>query len=147
VKEQSSTLLPPELALQNFIRAMFESSAGIDAADQYTRVMAHEIVEPTQGLALVVNQIIGPRTRLLCDIIARLTRQPARSLQTRLAAHSIMAQIVHYMHARPVIKLLWPRWRMNAAAQRQIVEYMTNFSLAGLRAAAKAQQRGAKARR
>jgi AcrR family transcriptional regulator len=147
VKEQALAAMPPELALRNFIRVMFEGSVGIDAADQYTRVMAHEIVEPTQGLALVVDQIIGPRSRLLCDIIARLTRQPARSLQTRLAAHSIMAQIVHYMHARPVIKLLWPRWRMNAASQREIIEYVTNFSLAGLRGVAKAQQRNVKSRR
>lgn len=147
VKQHASPALPPELALRDFIRAMFDSSVGHDAADQYMRVMAHEIVEPTQGLAMVVDQIIGPRTRLLCDIIARLTRQPARSLQTRLAAHSIMAQIVHYMHARPVIKLLWPRWRMDAAAQREIVEHVTRFSLAGLRRAAKAHPRSPKAHR
>jgi hypothetical protein len=51
------------------------------------------------------------------------------------------------MHARPVIKLLWPQWRMNAAAQRHIVKYVTNFSLAGLRGAAKLQHRSVKARR
>jgi AcrR family transcriptional regulator len=136
VEARQLAAMSPELALRRFIEAMFESLVGA-AADQYTQVMAHEIVEPTPGLAMVVDQIVGPRTRLLCDIVSRLTHNPARSLQTRLAAHSIMAQIVHYMHARPVIKLLWPRWRMSAAAQRQIVEYITNFSLAGLRGAAK----------
>jgi len=141
VEERKLAAMKPELALRSFIHAMFESLAGPDAADQYMRVMAHEITEPTPGLAMVVDQIIGPRTRLLCGIVARLTHKPARSLQTRLAAHSIMAQIVHYMHARPVIKLLWPRWRMGAAAQRQIVDYVTSFSLAGLRGAAKSHAR------
>jgi TetR/AcrR family transcriptional regulator, regulator of cefoperazone and chloramphenicol sensitivity len=143
VEERALAAMPPELALRSFIRAMFESLVGPDAADQYTRVMAHEIVEPTPGLAMVVDQIIKPRAHLLCNIVARLTANPARSLQVRLAAHSIMAQIVHYMHARPVIKLLWPRWRMSAAARRQIVEHVTNFSLAGLRGAAKTRHGGA----
>jgi AcrR family transcriptional regulator len=141
VEERKLAAMKPELALRSFIHAMFDSLVGPDAADQYTQVMAHEITEPTPGLAMVVDQIIGPRTRLLCGIVARLTHKPARSLETRLAAHSIMAQIVHYMHARPVITLLWPRWRMSAAAQRQIVEYVTAFSLAGLRGAAKAHAR------
>jgi AcrR family transcriptional regulator len=140
VEARTLAAMTPELALRRFIEALFESLMG-PAADQYTQVMAHEIVEPTPGLAIVVDQIVGPRTRLLCDIVARLTGSPARSLQTRLAAHSIMAQIVHYMHARPVIRLLWPRWRMSTAAQRQIVEYITSFSLAGLRGAAKAHAR------
>ncbi len=137
VEERKFAAMEPELALRHFIHAMFESLVGPHAEDQYARVMAHEIVEPTEGLALVVEQIIGPRSRLLCDIVARLTHTSPRSLHARLAAHGIMAQIVHYMHARPVIKLLWPRWRMSEAAQRQIVEYVTSFSLAGVRGAAK----------
>ncbi len=147
VEERTLAAMAPETALRSFIQSMFQSLVGLETADQYTRVMAHEIVEPTPGLAMVVERIIGPRSRILCEIVARLTHNPVRSLQTRLAAHSIMAQIVHYMHARPVIRLLWPRWRMNAAAQREIVEYITNFSLAGLRGAAKAHPSGPRARR
>lgn len=143
LEKRALAAMPPELALRSFIKAMFESLVGPGTADQYAQVMANEIVEPTPGLAIVVDQIIAPRARLLCDIVARLTSNPVRSLQTRLAAHSIMAQLVHYMHARSVIKLLWPRWHMNAAAQRQIVEYVTNFSLAGLRGAAKPRRRSA----
>jgi TetR/AcrR family transcriptional regulator, regulator of cefoperazone and chloramphenicol sensitivity len=139
VEERALAAMPPELALRSFIRAMFESLGAADAPDQYTRVMAHEIVEPTPGLAMMVDQIIVPRAHLLCNIVARLTADPARSQRVRLAAHSIMAQIVHYMHARPVIKLLWPRWRMSAAARRQMVEHVTNFSLAGLRGTVKTQ--------
>ena len=142
VERRTFAAMPPELALRSFVEAMFESLAGPDAADPYTQVMAHEIAEPTAGLPMVVDQIISPRARLLCEIIARVTGRPVRSLQTRLAAHSIMAQVVHYKHARPVIKLMWPRWHMNAAAQREIVEYVTKFSLAGLRGAAKARRRG-----
>lgn len=138
--------MPAELALRTFIGAMFENLSGPDAVDQYTRLMAHELSEPTPGLALVVDQIIAPRARLLSGIVARLTSGSARSLPTRLAAHSIMAQVVHYMHARPVIKLLWPGWHMTPAVRRQIVDHVTNFSLAGLRGTALARRRRLKRR-
>ena len=136
IEERALAEMPAELALRTFIRAMFENLGGPDAVDQYTRLMAHELSEPTPGLALVVDQIIAPRARLLSGIVARLTSGSARSLHTRLAAHSIMAQVVHYMHARPVIKLLWPGWHMTNVVRRQIADHVTNFSLAGLRDAA-----------
>jgi hypothetical protein len=44
------------------------------------------------------------------------------------------------MHARPVIKMLWPRWRLNSAARRRIVEHVTAFSLAGLQELARSRR-------
>jgi TetR/AcrR family transcriptional regulator, regulator of cefoperazone and chloramphenicol sensitivity len=136
LEERALSAMPAERALRSFIQAMFEDLNGRDGEDQYTRLMAHELSDPTPGLALVVEQIIAPRARLLSGILARLTSGSVRSLRTRLAAHSIMAQVVHYMHARPVIKILWPGWRMTPAARRQIVDHVINFSLAGLRGGA-----------
>jgi HTH-type transcriptional dual regulator CecR, C-terminal domain len=129
--------MPAERALRSFIQAMFENLNDRDGEDQYT---------PTPGLAFVVDQIIAPRARLLSAIVARLTSDSARTLRTRLAAHSSMAQVVHYMHARPVIKILWPGWRMTAAARRQIVDHATSFSLAGLRGGAVPKRRQSKRR-
>ena len=152
VETYALSAMAPQLALRSFIEAMFDNLGAADAEDQYTqytRLMVHELSDPTPGLALVVSQIISPRARLLTGIVARLTAGSATSLATRLAAHSIMAQIVHYMHARPVIRLLWPKWRLNAAARGQIVDHITNFSLAGLKEVARARRarrgRGTKA--
>jgi AcrR family transcriptional regulator len=133
VEQHTLSAMPPEQALRTFIQAMFDNLGGPGPVQQYTGLMAHELSEPTPGLALVVNQIIAPRARLLAGIVVRLTGGSTSSLATRLAAHSIMAQIVHYMHARPVIKLLWPKWRLTPASRRQIVDHVTDFSLAGLR--------------
>ena len=141
LEERTLSAMPAERALRRFIQAMFENLNDRDGEDRYTRLMVHELSEPTPGLALVVDQIIAPRARLLSAIVARLTSDSARSLRTRLAAHSIMAQVVHYMHARPVIKILWPGWRMTPAARRQIIDHVIDFSLAGLRAGAGAQRR------
>jgi TetR/AcrR family transcriptional regulator, regulator of cefoperazone and chloramphenicol sensitivity len=140
VEQLALAAMPAEAALRACIQAMFDNLGGRDSMDLYTRLMAHELSEPTPGLTLVVDQIIAPRAKLLSGIVARLTKGSAGSLSTRLAAHSIMAQVVHYMHARPVMKILWPRWQLNAAARRQIIEHVTNFSLAGLKDMARHQR-------
>ena len=139
VEKLALSAMPAELALRAFIQAMFDNIGGCDAVDQYTRLMAHELSEPTPGLELVVHQIIAPRARLLSDIVARLTNSSANSLGTRLAAHSIMAPVVHYVHARPVIKIMWPKWALDAAARRQIIDHITRFSLAGLKEMARSK--------
>jgi hypothetical protein len=102
--------------------------------------MAHELSQPTPKLAMVVERIIRPRAELLCEIVARLTGDAADAPQTRLSAHSIIAQVVHYLHARPVIRLLWPRWDMSAAAKREIVDHVTDFSLSALRGLGRRQK-------
>lgn len=123
----------PRDALTEFISMMFENLAGEGAQDKYTRLMAHELSQPTPRLALVVERIIRPRALLLCEIVSRLTGHAADSRQTRMNAHSVIGQVVHYMHARPVIKLLWPEWPLNTASRRAIAAHITAFSLAALK--------------
>ena len=55
----------------------------------------------------------------------------------RLCAHSIIGQIVHYIHSGPVIKLLYPEWRITAHTRNLIVEHVTKFSLAAVKSVAR----------
>jgi AcrR family transcriptional regulator len=133
VAQHALLAMPPRQALADFISMMFENLAGEDTQDTYTRLMAHELSQPTPRLALVVERIIRPRALLLCEIVARLTGQRAASRHAKMCAHSVIGQIVHYMHARPVIKLLWPDWPLNAESRRAIAAHITAFSLAALK--------------
>jgi TetR/AcrR family transcriptional regulator, regulator of cefoperazone and chloramphenicol sensitivity len=133
VAQHALLAMPPRQALAEFISMMFENLAGEDTQDTYTRLMAHELSQPTPRLALVVERIIRPRALLLCEIVARLTGQRAGSRQTRMCAHSVIGQIVHYIHARPVIKLLWPDWPLNAESRRAIAAHISAFSLSALK--------------
>ena len=133
VAQHSLLELPPERGLAEFVSMMFDSMAGEGVRDSYTRIMAHELSDPTPRLALVVERIIRPRALLLCEIVARLTGQAANSKATRLCAQSVIGQVVHYMHGRPVMKLLWPEWPMDQAARRAMAAHVTAFSLAALK--------------
>ena len=134
VAQHALLAMAPREALAQFISMMFENLAGEGARDSYTRLMAHELSQPTPRLSLVVERIIRPRALLLCEIVSRLTGQAVNSRRTRLCAHSVIAQVLHYMHARPVMKLLWPDWRFDAASRRAVVAHITAFSLAALQA-------------
>jgi len=133
VAQHALLAMPPRQALTEFISMMFENLAGEATQDTYTRLMAHELSQPTPRLALVVERIIRPRALLLCEIVARLTGRRAASRQTRMCAHSVIGQIVHYMHARPVIKLLWTDWPFNAESRRAIAAHISAFSLSALK--------------
>ena len=101
-------LLRPELALRSFVATMFKNLSSLEGSHYYAQLMAHEISHPTEGLAVVVELMIRPRALILCAIVAKIIGRPANATLTRLCAHSIIAQMVHHIHSRPVIKLLWP---------------------------------------
>jgi TetR/AcrR family transcriptional regulator, regulator of cefoperazone and chloramphenicol sensitivity len=131
--EQAHSIQPAE-ALREFIANMFESLFAPRDAAQYARLMAHEMARPTPALARLVERIIRPRMVTLCKLVARCTGRPASAMETRLAAHSIVAQILNYMHSRTVIEVLWPNWKLDAKTRAAVVDHVVAFSLGGLRA-------------
>jgi AcrR family transcriptional regulator len=129
-----STSRQPKDALRDFIATMFENLFATEGAAQYARLMAHEMARPSPALAKLVERMIRPRMVMLCKLVARCTGRPASALETRLAAHSIVAQILNYMHSRAVIELLWPKWKLDVKARATIIRHVVAFSLGGLRA-------------
>ncbi len=123
----------PEIALRKFIVMMFKSMTSLEGADPYAKLMAHELSQPTPGLVLVVEQMIRPRALLLCAIVAKIIGKPERSALTERCAQSILAQMVHPIHSRPVIKLLFPERVLGDNTVDATIEHITEFSLAALR--------------
>ena len=141
IAEQS---LSPEIALRLMITGMLTrmslnllSNPGDPASGRgswHVRIMAHEMAQPTAGLDRVIEQVIGPNYALMRQVLGRLLELPPDHETTRLCAHSVIGQVVHYAHARPVISRLWPDLNMSPERIHQIAEHITSFSLAGLRA-------------
>jgi TetR/AcrR family transcriptional regulator, regulator of cefoperazone and chloramphenicol sensitivity len=123
----------PEEALRKFIAGMFRKMSEGDRPAWYVKVMTHELAQPTPGLAAVVESLIRPNAQILCGIVGKIIDRPPLHPQTRMCAHSIIGQVVHYMHARPVIGLLWPEWQMTRQSQDEIARHIADFSLAALK--------------
>jgi len=122
----------PATALKKFIVMMFKSMTSLEGADPYAKLMAHELSQPTPGLVLVVEQMIRPRALLLCAIVAKIIGRPERAALTERCTQSILAQIVHPIHARPVIQLLFPDRVLSDQTVAATIEHITEFSLAAL---------------
>jgi hypothetical protein len=105
--------------------------------------MSHEMASPTEALPRVVEEIMAPRYTALRRIVSRIVGLPVEHDTTRLCAHSVISQVVHYPHAAPAIACLWPGLKMDPARLNQIGGHITDFSLAALRAFA-AQQHAVK---
>jgi AcrR family transcriptional regulator len=124
----------PEQALRHFIHGMFRRMHEADRPSWYARVMMHELAQPTAALDVVVEQMVRPNSRILCTIVGKLLERPPDDEITRLSAASVIAQVVHHVHARPVISKLWPEMSASPARMETIANHIADFSLAALHA-------------
>lgn len=133
VVDEAQVQANPERALRHFIQGMFHKMHEADRPSWYARVMMHELAQPTAALDVVVEQMVRPNSRILCAIVGKLLDRPADDEITRLSAASVIAQVVHHVHAKPVISKLWPEMSANPARMEKITSHITDFSLAALR--------------
>ena len=132
----------PEAAITLLISGMLQRLSRPDQrAAWHVRIMAHELSQPTPALRRVATEVIGPRYALLRDVIARIIGLPADHDTTRFCAHSVIGQVIHYAHARPVIGCIWPDLVFTSERIAQIAAHIAAFSLAGLAAVASTQHR------
>jgi hypothetical protein len=99
--------------------------------------MGHELAQPTEALDRVIEKVMGPNYGAVRRILSRMLGRPPDHETTRLCAHSVIAQVVHYAHARPVIARLWPALKLDSAKLDQIAAHITAFSLHGVQGLAK----------
>lgn len=124
----------PEIALHQIVNGMLRRmSRAAERGNWHVRIMAHEMAHPTSGLDRVVELAIGPNYSVLRGIISQIVGLPPDHDVIRLSTHSIIGQVVHWAHARPVISRVWPELEMTDARLDQIARHITDFSLAALR--------------
>ena len=131
--EHALRALPPEAALRQFLLVMLRQMHQADRPSWHTKVMTHELAHPTPALEAVVEHMIKPKARVLYGIVGRIIGRPPLDPRTRMCAHSVIGQVVHYVHARPVIALLWPELEMTPRTVEEIARHITEFSLEALK--------------
>ncbi|HTA66822.1 MAG TPA: CerR family C-terminal domain-containing protein [Bryobacteraceae bacterium] len=128
---------PPEEALRELIHAMLRRVCLRDRPGWHFRLMVHEFAQPTPAMATVIDETMRPIYERFRAIIGGMLDLPADHDKTRLCAHSVIAQIVHYVHGRHVISQLWPQLELNPERVAEISNHIADFSLAYLREASR----------
>jgi AcrR family transcriptional regulator len=126
--------MEPTEALRMMIRAMVERAFETgEQADLRFRLMLNEFVRPSEATTRVVDVVMRPVYDRLREIVGSILGLPADDPKTRLCVHSILGQVAHFAHTKPVLGLLWPEMTKNGRTQRElIVKHITEFSLAYL---------------
>ena len=127
----------PEQALRLFIAAILRRTFGKGEQSLRTRIMVHELAQPSSALTQVVEEVIRPNYDRLRQLVGRIIGRSLDDDTTRLCTHSVIGQIVHYVHARPVISILWPDLKMTPERCKQVANHIAEFSLYSLQALAK----------
>jgi hypothetical protein len=94
--------------------------------------MLREAANPTTVLSCEVAGTIKPMYDLFRSVVGKILDLPADHVKTRLCTHSVMGQIAHYVHARPVMSLLWPELQMSSEQIEMVAAHIADFSLAYL---------------
>ncbi len=139
VHDQIQHCKSPEEALRLYIKTLLHKACGRDSASLHIRLMTQELARPSAALDRVVNEVIRPRYARLREMIGAIVHLPPDHDKVRLCAHSIVGQVVHYVHATPVISRVWPELQLNSERIEQIADHIADFSLCSLHVLAKAK--------
>ncbi len=138
-----STDLPannPEDTLKAIIHAMCRRMMATERPSWAYRIMAHEMAQPTQALDQVIEEVIRPAYQRLRNTLAAILGLPPENETTRMCAHSIIAQVIHYVSSRPVIARVWPDLQMTPAQVEMLANHIAAFSLCSVKEFAQQNQ-------
>jgi AcrR family transcriptional regulator len=141
VHEQDLQALPvnsaPEAALRAMIFGMCRKMLAGERPSWAFRLMAHEMARPTPALDIVIAEVIAPSYQLMRGILGAMLHLPPDHDTTRMCAHSIIAQIIHYVSSRPVISRVWPDLQMTSEQVNMLAEHIATFSICSIKQLAK----------
>jgi AcrR family transcriptional regulator len=121
--------LPPEEALRALIRSACLRMLAGERPSWEWRLMAHEMSRPTPALDQVVEEVIAPKYQHLRNTVGAMLNLPPENETTRMCAHSIIAQVIHYAVSRPVISRLWPELETMPQPAEMLADHIARFSV------------------
>jgi AcrR family transcriptional regulator len=133
----------PAERLKEFVRSFLLRILAEGRHALYGKLLSREMIEPTRALDGLVENEIRPMSEQLHGIMRELLGPDSSDEQVRLCGMSVVSQVLFYHHCRPVLCRVYPRLSFGPAEVEGLVEHITRFSLAGLRALAKAAPRRA----
>jgi AcrR family transcriptional regulator len=132
IKQAIGSTAPPEKAFRELIHAMLQRVCRGDRPGWQFRLMVHEFAKPTPAMATVIDETMKPVYDRFRELIGILIDLPADHDKVRLSTHSVIAQVVHYVHARHVVSRVWPELELTPERIAQVAAHIADFSLAGL---------------
>ncbi len=95
------------------------------------KLIAHELLRPTEGLNYVAEQAVRPIFTILSSIVRDLLGKAASESMIRMCCMSVVSQALFLFYAQPMITRLFPG--QDFKDTELIADHITKFSLSGIR--------------
>jgi TetR/AcrR family transcriptional regulator, regulator of cefoperazone and chloramphenicol sensitivity len=140
---EADASLPPESRLRAFVIQFMGRMLNEGKATWFGKLMAKEVIEPTEGLDIVVEEAVRPCFGILRSIVAELIGDETDEGTIRLCAASTIGQCLYFFYAQPVIAKLFPCGIQDLAKTDVIADHVARFSVNAIKAFA-LQRKGGK---
>src|SRR5438874_8580216 len=117
---------PPEEAFRELIHAMLVRVCRMERPVWHFQLMMHEFAQPTPAMSTVIDETMRPIYDRFRELIGLTLDLPPDSDRDRLSTHSVIAQVVHYVHARHVVSRLWPELEMSRGRIAEIAGHIAD---------------------
>jgi AcrR family transcriptional regulator len=128
---------PPPDRLKMFVRSFLMQLLDAGPLAWDSKLIAREMVEPTNAMDMVVDERIRPLSNQVREIVRAILGENSTEDAVRQGEFSVVSQCVFYHHCREVVSRLYPRYKLTGPEIEKLAEHITAFSLAGLKAHAK----------
>ncbi len=132
---------PPEQRLRLFIRGLFRGILDRGSPVWLHQLMSREMMQPTHGLDMLIDNEIRPRSQMVRAIIREIVGAAPTDHEVWLCCFSIVSQCFFYHHSRQVIQRLHPDIRLDLSALDELADHVWRFSLSALRDKAQSKER------
>lgn len=122
---------PPREQLRAFILSFLFRILDKGKPAWFGKLMAREMVEPTQAFAHMVKEVMDPLNKLLGRIVRGIIEAPVSEETIRLCSASIIGQCAYYWNAQ-YIAGIFQRDMSRPAEITRLADHITELSLKGL---------------
>jgi TetR/AcrR family transcriptional regulator, regulator of cefoperazone and chloramphenicol sensitivity len=125
--------VPAEKRLYAFVHTFLSRVLRQPGATCPMHLLMRELEEPTPACLEFVKGHVRPTFEILQDILDDLLPADVPGQQRHLIGGSIIAQCLHYHHARAILPLLLGEEEYASYTVERLAEQITRFSLAAIR--------------
>jgi AcrR family transcriptional regulator len=133
--------LPAEQRLAHFIREFLTRIAENGPDCHHSRIMAREMIEPTEALDQLVNGFIRPQHEWFQGLVREMLGARFSGEEIHRVANSVISQVLFYRHCGAVIERLQGRNPLDQPDLDGLAAHITEFSLAAIRSLARSRRR------
>ncbi|MBA4418779.1 MAG: DUF1956 domain-containing protein [Syntrophus sp. (in: bacteria)] len=131
---ETDASLPPEDRLRAFVFQFVSRMLNDGNASWFGKLMAKEVIEPTEALDIVVEEAVRPSFEILRSIVTELIGNVSDERTIRLCCASIIGQSLYFFYSQPVIAKLFSGNTPGFTEPELIADHVARFSVNAIKA-------------